>query len=80
VLSKFELPVKGLISFKTLPEVAEEMRCLYEAVVSADLRTEFGTPAMALSALALILIPEVRVNDLGGLFHVGRQEFLPVFL
>jgi adenine deaminase len=79
VLAKVELPVAGLMSLKSVPEVAGEMRQLNQAAVSAGIPSRFGPPAMILSGLALIVIPEVRVSDLGGLFHVERQEFLPVF-
>ncbi len=35
--------------------------------------------AIVLNYLALIVIPQVRISDIGGLFDVSKQEFIPVF-
>ncbi len=70
------LPVAGLMSEKTAPEVAEKL---------ARLKTQarawgsgLSNPFMALSFLALPVIPELKITDLG-LVEVSRFSHVPLF-
>jgi adenine deaminase len=77
VLAKVELPLAGLLSLKTAPEVALEMKVLNDTL--RHLGVDVPAPGLVLSGLALLVLPEVRVSDMGGLFDVLTQEFIPVF-
>ena len=46
--------------------------------VAREMGINYPDPMWALSFLALAVIPEVRITDLG-LIHVESQEFLPLF-
>jgi len=78
VLGKVELPLAGLMSLKTVPELAEEMTALNE--IAKGWGIEGSSPALAISGLALTVIPQVRISDLLGLFDVATQSAIPVFL
>jgi len=76
VLADLALPIAGLISPAPLEEVAAAYGRLKEAY-----RALGGTlqdPFMALSFLALPVIPELKLTDLG-LVDVGRFEIVPLF-
>lgn len=63
VLSRLALPVAGLMSQQPLPEVVEELDRLEEAARS--LGVTIPAPFMALSFLALSVIPELKLTDRG---------------
>lgn len=63
VLSRLALPVAGLMSQRPLPEVVEELDRLEEAARS--LGVTVAAPFMALSFLALSVIPELKLTDRG---------------
>jgi adenine deaminase len=76
VLARLPLPIAGLMSDRPLGEIArgwEEMRRVARA---------FGAipeePFMALSFLALPVIPELKLTD-RGLVDVDRFEHVPLF-
>lgn len=76
VLADLPLPIAGLMSPRPLKEVAAAYGCLQEAY-----RALGGTlpdPFMALSFLALPVIPELKLTDLG-LVDVNRFEIVPLF-
>ena len=77
VLAKVELPLGGLMSLKTVPELAEEMTLLNE--IAKRWGIDGPSPALAISGLALTVIPHVRISDLVGLFDVATQSAIPVF-
>jgi adenine deaminase len=77
VLGKVALPIAGLMSAIPVAELADEMRALNEVARSLGIQRQ--TPALAISGLALTVIPEVRISDLGALLDVATQEYLPVF-
>lgn len=75
VIGRVELPIAGLMSNKRAQVVAEEA-----ASVLAGFRAcgcKLNNPNMQLSLLALVVIPELRISDLG-LVDVNRFEFIPV--
>jgi adenine deaminase len=77
VLGKVELPLAGIMSFKPVAELAREMHALND--LARSLGIDARVPALALSGLALTVIPKVRLSDLGPLLDVETQEFIPIF-
>lgn len=75
VIGGVELPIAGLMSHKRAEVVAQEA-----ASVLAGFRAcgcKLNNPNMQLSLLALVVIPELRISDLG-LVDVNRFGFIPV--
>ncbi len=70
------LPVAGLMSDRPYPEVAEQYTRLDRR--AKELGSCLRAPFMALSFMALLVIPEIKLSD-QGLFDGGRFEFLPLF-
>ncbi len=70
VVARLPLPVAGLLSDKPLAEVVKALEQLENA--AADLGVIIPSPFATLSFLALPVIPELRVTDLG---IVGVKEF-----
>lgn len=69
------LPVAGLMATGTCQEVAHAYLELDGAVKSWG--SPLRAPFMTLSFMALLVIPELKLSDLG-LFDGGRFEFTPV--
>jgi len=78
VVDKVELPLAGLMSLKPVDVLAVDTERFTQSAV--DLGVKARTPALAISGLALTVIPEVRISDLGAILDVDAQEFLPVFM
>ncbi|MGB6043286.1 MAG: adenine deaminase [Pirellulales bacterium] len=70
------LPVAGLMSDRPFEEVAEKYSELDRR--AKELGSSLRAPYMALSFMALLVIPEIKLSD-KGLFDSGRFEFLPLF-
>jgi len=68
------LPIAGLITDAPVEEVLEIQRALLDAAASIGASGE-SDPLITLSFLALPVIPEIRVTDMG-LFDVGRFAFM----
>ena len=70
------LPIAGLMSVENGREVADR----YEAIdrASKTLGSTLPAPFMTLSFLALLVIPELKLSDLG-LFDGRKFEFTPLF-
>jgi adenine deaminase len=79
VLAKVELPVGGLLSVKPVQEVAADLKLAHNAALQIGMRDLIPNSAIVLNYLALIVVPVVRISDLGGLFDVSKKEFIPVF-
>ncbi|MBW1732045.1 MAG: adenine deaminase [Deltaproteobacteria bacterium] len=77
VLGRVPLPVAGLMSMDPLESVARQADEVRRAAGALGCRLE--DPFMALSFLALPVIPELRVTDLG-LIDVKRFEIVPLFV
>ena len=75
VRGELALPVAGLLSEEPVEAVAERMATL-EALL-AEQGVTAAAPFMALSFLALSVVPELKVTDLG-LVDVGRGEVVPL--
>jgi adenine deaminase len=70
------LPVAGLMSDRPYEEVAEKYSELDRR--AKELGSSLRAPYMALSFMALLVIPEIKLSD-KGLFDSGRFVFLPLF-
>lgn len=75
VLSTVKLPIAGLLSPKTVPEIAQEVREYQSILPELGLPPRFPT---ALLALALPVVPQVRLTD-KGLVDVEKQQIIPLF-
>jgi len=69
------LPVAGLMATGTCAEVGEAYQQLDSAVKTWG--SQLRAPYMTLSFMALLVIPELKLSDLG-LFDGGKFEFTPL--
>ncbi|MCB2179865.1 adenine deaminase [bacterium] len=75
VLGMVELPIAGLMSNERADVVAEKAATVLEGFVQCG--CTLNNPNMQMSLLALVVIPELRISDLG-LVDVTKFEFIPV--
>jgi adenine deaminase len=71
-----ELPIAGLMSDQPAAQVAAKAEALGKAMQDAG--CTLNNAYMQHSLLALVVIPELRISDLG-LVDVRSFEFVPVF-
>jgi adenine deaminase len=77
VLARVPLEIAGLLSLKPLKSVAEELK---EINLAADsLGCSLETPFMALSFIALPVIPALKLTDLG-LVDVNKFQLVSLFM
>jgi adenine deaminase len=76
IIGKVNLPIAGLMSDEKAEIVAEKASSVLKGFEECGCR--LNNPNMQLSLLALVVIPELRISDLG-LVDVNRFEFIPVF-
>ena len=74
-IAELPCPIGGLLSDLTFEEVAERARVLEEA--AGELGTTLPSPFMAMSFLALSVIPQLKLTD-RGLVDVDRFELVPL--
>ncbi|WP_374017244.1 adenine deaminase C-terminal domain-containing protein [Paenibacillus thiaminolyticus] len=72
---KLPLPVAGLMSNAPFEEVAEQSRAINKALYDAGCTMNYAF--MTLSLLALIVVPELRLSDIG-LIKTTEQGFVEV--
>lgn len=77
VTASLPLPIVGLLSDRSMDEVAELIEEMVEA--ARDLGSSLEDPFMALSFLCLPVIPELKLTD-RGLVDVNRFDFVPLFV
>lgn len=75
VIGAVALPIAGLMSAKRAEVVAQEAASVLEGFKICG--CEIQNPNMQLSLLALVVIPELRISDLG-LVDVAKFDFVPV--
>jgi adenine deaminase len=75
VIAELPCPIGGLLSDLTFEQVAERARILEEA--AGELGTTLPSPFMAMSFLALSVVPELKLTD-RGLVDVDRFELVPL--
>lgn len=74
-IGKVELPIAGLMSNEHAEVVAEKAASILEGFKACG--CTLNNPNMQLSLLALVVIPELRISDLG-LVDVNKFELIPV--
>lgn len=75
VIGAVDLPIAGLMSNERATVVARKAATVLEGFRQCG--CSLSNPNMQLSLLALVVIPELRLSDLG-LVDVNRFEFVPV--
>jgi adenine deaminase len=75
VIGKVDLPIGGLMSNERANLVAQKAATILEGFKACGCK--LNNPNMQLSLLALVVIPELRLSDLG-LVDVNRFELIPV--
>ncbi len=75
VIGQVALPIAGLMSNQRAEVVAQQAASVLEGFRACG--CTLNNPNMQLSLLALVVIPELRISDLG-LVDVTRFEFIPV--
>ena len=75
VLGLVELPIAGLMSEEPAKVVAEKAASVLSGFLTCG--CELNNPNMQLSLLALVVIPELRISDLG-LVDVTKFDFISV--
>ncbi|MFC1996429.1 adenine deaminase, partial [Chloroflexota bacterium] len=75
IIGQVELPIAGLISNERAEIVAEKTAGVLSGFQACGCK--LNNPNMQLSLLALVVIPELRISDLG-LVDVNNFEFIPV--
>lgn len=75
IIGLVELPIAGLVSDERAEEVARKAATVLEGFKACG--CQLNNPNMQLSLLALVVIPELRLSDLG-LVDVNRFEIIPV--
>ena len=73
IFSSLELPVAGLMSNKSVLEVSSDLRILHHAV--KEMGSKLKSPFMTLSFMALLVIPKLKISDMG-LFDVEKFDFV----
>ena len=76
VLAALPLPLAGLVSLEPVEEVARKVQALHKA--ARQLGCILDNPFMALSFLALPVIPKLKITDLG-LVDVEKFQVVEVF-
>jgi adenine deaminase len=77
ILATVPLPIAGLMSEKSAKEVRVEMEIIEKA--AQDIGCSVPSPFMAMSFLALPVIPQLRLTD-KGLVDVDKFGFVPLFV
>ena len=75
VIGQVELPIAGLMSSEPAQVVARKAATVLQGFQACG--CQLNNPNMQLSLLALVVIPELRISDLG-LVDVTRFDFIPV--
>jgi len=75
VIGQVELPIAGLMSNERADVVAKKARTVLDGFRACGCK--MNNPNMQLSLLALVVIPRLRISDLG-LVDVTKLEFIPV--
>lgn len=79
VIAKVELPLAGLMAPEPIEELAPKVNAFAEKALEMGVKVGRRSPVMAFSSIALTVIPEIRISDLG-LVDVVKQEFLPLLM
>jgi adenine deaminase len=75
VIGQVELPIAGLMSNERAEVVAQKAGTVLAGIKACGCK--LNNPNMQISLLALVVIPELRISDLG-LVDVNRFEFINI--
>lgn len=75
-LASLKLPIAGLLSDQPYQNVYNSLHSIYQALKELGASTHFN-PFLTLSFLALPVIPELKLTDMG-LFHVSRFKHISI--
>ncbi len=75
IFYSLELPVAGLMSTKSAAEVSSDLKILHHAV--REMGSKLRSPFMSMSFMALLVIPKLKISDMG-LFDVDKFSFVDV--
>lgn len=78
VQAMVHLPIAGLMSPKPVKALAKEVSQFNQKAIEMGVSVGKRSPSMAFSSIALTVIPEIRMSDLG-LIDVVHQELVPLF-
>lgn len=76
VIGQIELPIAGLMSAENAKTVAKKAKTILDGFKQCGCR--LNNPNMQLSLLALVVIPELRLSDMG-LVDVEKFGFIPLY-
>jgi len=75
IIGKVDLPIAGLMSNEPAPVIAKKVATVLKGFKACG--CQLHNPNMQLSLLALVVIPELRISNLG-LVDVNQFDFIPV--
>ena len=75
IIGKVDLPIAGLMSNENAEIVAWKAGSILDGI--KDCGCKLNNPNMQISLMALVVIPELRISDLG-LVDASKFEFIPV--
>jgi adenine deaminase len=70
-----DLPIAGLMSTKSATDVSNDLKILHHAVETMG--SKLKSPFMSLSFMGLLVIPKLKISDMG-LFDVEKFDFVDV--
>jgi adenine deaminase len=79
VIADVPLPLAGLMSFASCEVLSHQIERFNEAACERGIDPEVAVPIIALTGIALAVIPEVRITDMHPLFNVESQTPVPLF-
>jgi len=77
ILESLQLDIGGIMTTRPCNEVAKDYKKLNKMVT--NLGCSMAAPFMALSFMALLVIPDLKIGD-RGLFDVNKFELVPLFV
>ena len=78
VLATVALPLAGLMTPEPVEAVGPRVERYNELALGLGILPGTRSPILSLAGLALVVIPEVKISDLG-LVHVTSQQLMPLF-
>lgn len=78
LLAAVDLPVAGLMSDLPIEKLAPIIEDFNSTALEMGIKVGRRSPSMAISSLALTVIPEIRITNLG-LIDVSAQRIMPLF-
>ena len=75
IINSLKLPIGGLMSTETAEEVSIKLENLHNVLV--DMGCKIASPFMTMSFLALLVIPKLKISNMG-LFDVEKFQFVDV--